>query len=99
MKFDVNQHFVKGPPKWMYFGLQDIPTITSTTNDIQYQEGQAFWELECTISGYSKFDTITCLQPRKPYFDTVVTFQEDEVLPSDRGQGFLFGKPYTQFSG
>jgi hypothetical protein len=97
MKFDVNQHFVKGPPKWMYFGLQDIPTITSTTDDIQYQEGQAFWELECTISGYSKFDSITCLQARKPYFDRVVTFQEDEIDPSDRGQGFMFGKPYTEF--
>jgi hypothetical protein len=96
MKFDVAPKRILGPPKWMYFGLQDIPTITSTTDDIQYQEGQAFWELECTISRYSKFDTVTCNQARKPYFDQVVSFTKTDITAEDRGQGFIFGKPYSE---
>ncbi|PNF23101.1 hypothetical protein B7P43_G09121 [Cryptotermes secundus] len=83
-------------PSWMYIGLQDIPAITSTTDAVTYQEGQIFIELECEISGITKKSSVTSQQIRKHYTDMIYSYNAEDITLNDRGQGFIFGRPYTE---
>jgi hypothetical protein len=97
MSFNWNERNPK-PPTWMYVGLQDIPALTSTTDTVTYQEGQVFIELECEMEGFTSFDTVTHGQTRKHYTDAVFSYNEIDVTLNDRGQGFIWGKPYSEES-
>jgi hypothetical protein len=46
------------PPRRMYFGLQDVISVTAAYDNIEYQEGQMFFELDIELqlsSAYSAF--------------------------------------------
>jgi hypothetical protein len=85
-------------PDWMYFGLQDIPAITAATDNVTYQEGQVFIELKCELEGYSNMNTMTNRQPTKHYTDVIYTMNDSDIDLGDRGQGFMYGKPYFEIT-
>jgi hypothetical protein len=96
MKFNMDPHGQPSPPQWMYIGLQDIPSVTSTADTITYQEGQIFIEVECRLSLKTNFGTFTHGSVTKPYHETVFGNNDRVMTISDRGQGFIWGKPYAQ---
>jgi hypothetical protein len=81
---------------WMYVGLQDIPSITSTT-DTTSTTGKIFIELECHLELSTVLNTFTHEERTKPYHEAIM-YADSRPTNSlfQRGQGFISGKPYFQ---
>lgn len=85
------------PPIWMYFGLQDIPAININAGSVEYQEGQIFWELECTMKLFSIHKTVHTQTFTKPLSKTIYEAENDSVGYSldKRCNGMIFGGEYN----
>lgn len=63
---------------------------------ITYQECQIFIEVECHLHLQTKFDIFSHGKVTKPYHETIFGTDDRVLSLGDRGQGFIWAKPYSQ---
>jgi len=85
------------PPPVIGFGLEEIVAMIAANDAFEYQEGQVFFGLDCTLYLETFFPTVgTRGSACKWYTNGMYTYDEGEYSTiTDMGQGYIYGRPYA----